>query len=198
MKRTWRTYGIGIFLISGMLAALVWASETIEIATYVPAPNSQGVGKLVNRAYAESNTYQVIPQAIPFGDIVPQITQGKEILSVTLTPTDSNNRLRMQVTVPYNVKTEGEVIIVAMFRDSNPGAIAAVVQAPTRQDWDGVVTFAHEMTAGTTNPVQISVRVGPNGPPSVPGGEVYINGRNSGRLLGGASKATLIVDEIIP
>ena len=38
MKESWRTYGIGILLISGMLAALVWASETIEIATYVPAP----------------------------------------------------------------------------------------------------------------------------------------------------------------
>ena len=40
MKRVWKLYGLEILLVSGILAAVVWANETIEIATYVPAPAS--------------------------------------------------------------------------------------------------------------------------------------------------------------
>ncbi len=39
---SWRRLAVVLFLGSGILAASVWASETIEMATYVPAPSSGG------------------------------------------------------------------------------------------------------------------------------------------------------------
>ena len=53
--KVWRVSGITLLLAGGSLGAWVWASETIEIATYVPAPGTSG-GSNFDRLHANRAT----------------------------------------------------------------------------------------------------------------------------------------------
>jgi hypothetical protein len=55
-----------------------------------------------------------------------------------------------------------------------------------------LIEFDVEDTPGSVGPHTYSVRVGPH-----IGATVYVNGRSSGRLFGGQSRATLFVEEVL-
>lgn len=128
--------------------------------------------------------------AIPLDNTIPQITEGTEIQTASITASNASNkfRIRWRGTVT-NTSTPGSVI-AAIFKDSDANAIAAEYTTVSASDYGETLSIETEISAGDTSAHTFRVRVGPNV------GTAYLNGNTSTRLLGGASACSLTVEEI--
>jgi hypothetical protein len=128
---------------------------------------------------------------IPYDDTIPQITEGVEVMTVSITPKSTTNRLRISFLGNFGSTSSTEHTTVALFQDSTANALTAV-----EADFDGNVhlgqaAIEYEMAAGTTSATTFRIRFGPGAGTSI------INGiSGSARKYGGVMAARLSVTEI--
>lgn len=100
---------------------------------------------------------------IPGDDTIPQNTEGGEVLTATITPTNAANKLI--VTFIGNMlagSRTGQIHTVAMFQDSTANAIAAVQsgRGSLATSLAYTATLRKELTAGTTSATTFKIRIG--------------------------------------
>lgn len=147
-------------------------------------------GTVVDRAYAEVLTVVGVTGAIPQDDTIPQSTEGDQILSASITPKTTTNRVR--VTVNYwGTATTTPTVATAVFNGAANAIHAHNATAATGGPIVQVFTV-FEHVPGVTSAQTYTVRVG------VSGGTFYVNGASGGtRLFGGVSRATIVLEEIV-
>ena len=164
-----------------------------------PATDAETVGgysasqlrDVIQRVYAENRAYTSTTATIPNDDTVPQITEGLQILSATITPTSASNLLRVSALVNGGCGTQS-AYITAAFRSDSTNAIA-VSTSNTNGSGTGFVQSSINamVTAGTTSALTFSVRAGGTG------STLLINGGGGlSRFFGGASICSLTIEEI--
>jgi len=128
---------------------------------------------------------------------VPQSSEGTQILSVTITPKTTTNRLRarFQCWGALNATSSTSLACAALFRNSETSAAATAAtlfSGSNSTNTGDPIFLEYEWVPGSTSAQTISIRVG------AASSGIYINGNNSfGAVYGaGTSKATLIVEEI--
>lgn len=129
---------------------------------------------------------------IPLDDTIPQNTEGVEVLTVSITPTNASNTLEIEAVIMGYGTPASTVPCGALFIDSTANAIAAAVLAGVSGDvsyFSG--TILHRQSAGSTSAQTFKLRVGGGG-----GGTVYVNGNNSNRIFGGVGSTWLKVREL--
>jgi hypothetical protein len=145
-------------------------------------------GAIVDRAYAEYTANADLTAAIPYDDTIPQNTEGTELLTATITPKATSNRVRIRFS--GFAESNGNVnVTVALFKDDGADAI----QARGQVMWGGSpeqVLLEYEHVPGTTSAVTYKIRVGPNA------SGIRFNGRPTTRIYGGVAAATLVLEEI--
>lgn len=163
-------------------------NDEVDVTITAPAGTAPVI---VDRAYAEYTTNAGVTAVIPADDTIPQSSEGTQILSVSITPKTTTNRLRIRVFVAGSHTVAAGAVTAAIFSGASANALRAVIinAAATANN---LVSFGFETeyVPGSTSAATISVRIGPTG------GTFYTNGTSSGRLLGGASACTLEVEEI--
>ena len=82
-------------------------------------------------------------------------------------------------------------VIVALYKDSDANAIAAVQDIGTGGSIPKEVPLRHMMVAGTINPISFYVRAG-----DITAGTVTYNGDAGARLLGGVMVSSIRIVEI--
>jgi hypothetical protein len=163
-------------------AAPIWAAESAASG-----------GELVNRWYGEYATYSSHTTTVPLDDTIPQNTEGTQILAVTTdTLASASNRLRVTVHMPINTNSTLNNNFLMLFRDSVANALQVSIKTMPAAAYHEPMTLQYEYAPGATTAVAFKVRVG------VDGGTGYINGNSSGRLMGGAAKVTMVVEEVKP
>lgn len=145
---------------------------------------------IVQYYYTEYTTYTSSATTIPFDNTIPQITEGVEIMTLSITPTNANNRIAVQALCQINGDSSGRPC-AAIFRDSVANALA-VGMSGSNTSYIQNTSVIHDELAGGTNSRTYRVRVGESG------GNIYVNGNNAGRFYGGAGKCTLVVFEYSP
>lgn len=148
---------------------------------------------IVGRAYAEYATYVNLTTAIPADDTIPQSGEGTQILSVTITPKTTTNRLRarFQAWGGFNSASGTSVVTAALFRNSESGAAAASGALFNSGAVAEPILLEFEWVPGSTSLQTIAIRVGSAT------GSIFLNGNfYTGRFYGGVSRATLVVEEI--
>jgi hypothetical protein len=112
-------------------------------------------------------------------------------MTATITPGNSSNRLRIDVTV-FCASSFGDMV-VALFQDSTANALAAGGHdIINRANAMIEISFSHYMTAGTTSATTFKVRGGQSN-----GGSTFtFNGDNGARLFGGVMSSSITVTEI--
>jgi len=156
-------------------------------------PNS---GDVLQVVYATDATVQTISSIIPLDDTIPQQTEGSEVITLSITPTNASNLLLISYKVSGVVTTTGPTaIITSLFQDAGAGAIYADVDG-TGSDKGGqhiTVNNFYYHTAGTIAPTTIKLRMGFGA-----AGTFKTNARLLGgaRVFGGVSKIQLIITEI--
>lgn len=181
----------------GRTTAATGAVEEVSTGTGLALSGgtlAAAAGVVVGRAYAEYATYATLTAQIPLDDTIPQITEGTEILSVSITPKSATNRVQVRVTVHALIQdSANRTGIVAIFRNGGADAIAArsaSLYAGGAQVAQGVV-LEFEDVPGSTTAQTYTVRVGPTG------GTMYLNGSSSNRTLGGVQRATAALTEFV-
>ena len=120
----------------------------------VTTPNN--IVQIVNTQTGATDSTAI---AIPHDNTIPQITEGKEFMSLAITPTNAANILYIDVVI-FCMASEVSWVIAALFQDSAANALAAGTEV-VRGAGDGTcINFRHKMVAGTTSETTFRVRAG--------------------------------------
>lgn len=127
---------------------------------------------------------------MPYDDTIPQITEGNEVLTVTIIPTSAINRLHIDANVLAATSTANQGASVALFQDSTAGALA-VAGSTVVAAYVADISLHHDRLAGTTSSTVFRLRAGGHT------NTLYINGYDaSHRLYGERASTTLTVKEV--
>lgn len=148
-------------------------------------------GQVVQSVYAEYLTNASITNEIPLDDSIPQIGEGTEIVTASITPKSATNKLRIRFRGVASTNTTNGACIVALFQDATGNAIASSVVSGGSSDLMNVA-LEFEMTSGTTSSTTFRIRVGR----SINSYTLRLNGSTSARYFGGKMGATLVIEEI--
>jgi hypothetical protein len=129
-----------------------------------------------------------ITTVIPNDNTIPQITEGVQILTLTITPTSTSSKIRL---VFQGTGSSTDVLAAALFRTGTADALAADVVNPASGTDIKKVGIDFIDSPASTSALTYSIRVGP-----ATGGTVRMNGNTSGRSAGGVMACTLVAQEI--
>lgn len=127
---------------------------------------------------------------LPADNSIPQITEGNEYLTQTITPTNAANKLLISVSLCISTSSIGH-IVGALFQDSGANALAAAAQLPQGAGNMIQLNFSHTMVAGTTSATTFRVRAGASA-----AGTTTFNGFSGGRILGGVASSSITITEL--
>jgi hypothetical protein len=151
---------------------------------------NSSTGVVVQRVNASTTAQVTCTTQLPVDDTIPQKTEGDEVLTVTITPTNSSNILVIEFT-SFGTHTANTFCAGALFQDATTPALAAVVLGSDQVEsyWNAKLT--HYMAAGTTSSTTFKIRCGNYTTPA----SVWVNGDNGSRKFGGVAATTLCVTE---
>ena len=157
------------------------------------SPSGKIAGDVVQTAYHQRVDYATISANIPYDDTIPQITEGTEIFSVSITPQASTDILEFEVLIEGTLgTTTGTFLIGALFKDGGANAIAACFGVSMDQSiagGAGQLALNFKVAAGGTAAQTYTFRIGSNS------GSFYLNGNSGGRKLGGVVPAYMQITE---
>lgn len=154
---------------------------------------SGGGGILLQSITGTSTTPGSTSATIPFDNSIPQITEGVEVVTASITPSNASNIL--EIMAICQVATTDVRIGVALFQDSNANAIASAFnggEGDGSNGRGGSVIIFHRMVAGTTSSITFSMRTGPSA------GTSYWNRQNPGNIFGGTIPSIINIKELSP
>jgi hypothetical protein len=135
-------------------------------------------------------TWTSISTVMPIDDTVPQNTEGDEIITVAITPTNASNRLRISAICEMVNAGSNLDCGMAIFQDTTANALSGAIKQLGGSGVYSQIVVSHEMAAGTTSATTFKVRIGPGS------GTIYVNGNASNRIFGGISAVRLSVTEV--
>lgn len=157
--------------------------------TSPPTWQTPGASVVVQQIRSSTAATDSTSTAIPADDTIPQNTEGKELLTVTITPTSSSHILVIQAELNFSIAVTPQAAM-ALFQDSTANALCAGPLLFSVAGYMGSNVLTYYMTAGTTSSTTFKLRYGP-----AAGGTVYINSVSGTRLYGGVALCSLIVTE---
>lgn len=146
-------------------------------------------GVVVDRAYSSYTTNAAVTTVIPNDDTLPQNTEGAQILTASITPKMTTNRVRVRFSGFGSLSTGGYVT-AALFLNSDADAAQVTTMFCSTANAIQQLTLEFEHVPGATSAQTYKLRIGP----SV--GTARMNGISSARYFGGAAAATLVIEEI--
>lgn len=135
--------------------------------------------------------------AIPFDDTIPRKTEGKEFMSLSITPKSATNKLKIEVVLQGSMGTgNGSRGAIALFQDDNPNALAAgYIQSIGDNTGGGIPeghgVLIHYMDAGTTSATTFKVHAGNSSATTF-----TFNGSGGVRRFGGVCSSSITITEI--
>ena len=150
-------------------------------------------GAVLQVVQADLDTFYSNLTNIPLDNTKPQITEGGEILTCSITPTSATSKLLIDVVINAANDTANNISGIFLFQDSNADALRSAwsrtVAANTPMS---PMVIKHFMTAGTTSSTTFRVRGGTLGATST----FQVNGGSGVQYLGGSLISSITITEI--
>lgn len=146
-------------------------------------------GYLVDSVTATYATNANLTTVLPGDDTVPTSSEGTEILSVTITPKTTTNKLRCRFSGFGTTAANTYTFCGALYQGTT--CIDSAFLFPTAANQTLTMVLEAEYTPGAISSQTISVRIGPGA-----AGTVRMNGSTAARFGGGSANCTLVVEEI--
>lgn len=137
-------------------------------------------------------TYTSTATGVPYDDTIPQIGEGTQILTLTITPTLATSKLVFICSGQYAVSTSAAAVTVALFQGATVNSIASTGSFFVDSADVKNIVLMHEQVAGVNTALTFTIRFGPST------GTAYVNGTNAARRLGGVQAARFRVMEVAP
>jgi hypothetical protein len=90
-------------------------------------PAGASGGGIIQVVDASTSTATSTTSTIPFDSTIPQSTEGTELLTVSITPRSTSNKLIIFVSVPFIDASANALITFPLFQDSGANAISLVI-----------------------------------------------------------------------
>lgn len=166
-------------------------NTTFNVSSAYTAANTS---KIVQYVTTKINTTITTLSVIPDDDTPPQNTEGAQILTQSITPTNISNLLLIVVEAQIGIDGFADVACgLSLFQDSTADAIQAIQYGGAAGSRDNV-NMSYIMTAGTTSSTTFNVRFGQGGS----GANLTLNGIASGaRKYGGATSSSITIYELL-
>ena len=168
-------------------------SGIVEIqANGTKSNNLSFTGRIVQTVNTQTGAVATGTTTMPQDDTIPQNTEGVEVMTLAITPTNSSNKLKIDVVWHGANSASSGIMVAALFQDTTANALSASSAGSTEaaNDMKDIV-FSHFMTAGTTSETTFKVRAGLNA-----AGTTTFNGVSSSRRLGGVFASSITIQEI--
>lgn len=146
------------------------------------------VNVLLQQVKYETGSWASSSALIPMDDTIPQITEGTQVMSVSIVPKKANSKVTVEVKMFISGNGSNHSM-VAIFKDSDPNAIASGLVTTSGSNYGLPVVMEKTVSLGDTSPHTFSVRMGPYS------GTMYMNGNSSGRLFGGTFVSSITLKE---
>ncbi len=129
---------------------------------------------------------------IPADNTIPQNTEGDQYMSLSITPTNSSNKLFIEViaNVGTSIASNG-LMIMALFQDSTANALAVCAATVPVSGTGNCIPMKYEMVAGTTSATTFKIRIGGNS-----AGTTTLNGFSGTAYFGGTFVSSMTITEI--
>lgn len=181
--------GLGTILYN--LIMYTGSSSTNNISTQTqrtsqPVLSGGSGGKLIQQVRSSTSSNTSTTTAIPVDNTIPQITEGAELLTAAITPTNASNILMIEFGISVGVATTPQ-LTAAIFVDATANALAAFPYAVDSGSYYHLKFGRYFVTAGSTSARTYRLRYGPTA-----GGTAIINPN----LYGGVSFSSFVVTEI--
>jgi len=148
-------------------------------------------GQILQSGYDAFTTHSTgHTNGIPLDATVPQITEGIELCSVTLTPSSTTNKFRIRYGCNLGVTT-ASWIIAAVWESGTNDAKSSALDYLEQATASLFLSSECEYVPGVTTAVTIKFRAGAQS-----GKTFFFNGDNGTNYLGGTCRAFLSVEEI--
>lgn len=184
--------GAAIEVVTGGASALMTPSAgsvgTAAIQNDAVTWEKVADGALVQVVHYKTGAYSTHSGVVPFDDSIPQIGEGAEWATLSITPKATTHKLK--ITVQLWLQGGATNHCLALFQDATANALTALCWAPTNTSYHQAITMVHYMDAGTTSATTFKVRMGNGG-----GSAITVNGQ-SGRLYGGVGSSSITIEEI--
>jgi hypothetical protein len=147
--------------------------------------------KVIQMVNTQTGTVATGTGNIPSDNSIPQITEGDQYMTLSITPTSASSVLLIDV---FAISAAGSDTFqsAALFQDSTANALASIAGLIAGTDKVYTFAFRHKMTAGTTSATTFRVRIGGNA------GTTTFNGRAAGQLHGGVLASSITITEYTP
>lgn len=149
------------------LSVGVSASATPNMAvalngsSILPVAAQPIVGSVVQVASTQSSSLVSATSAIPADGTIPQVGEGTQIFSVSITPKSASNRLRIMANVLAMLDNSTQIpIAIALFRDGAANAIASSFNYSQYQTLGGCIVLLCEVAASSTSATTFTLRIG--------------------------------------
>ena len=125
-------------------------------------------------------------------DTIPQKTEGNEVMTLAITPTNSSNKLIIYSEGFFTHTAGGAWANVALFQDTTANALSATTAGRLSLGDEGLhFSLTHYMTAGTTSSTTFKIRAG-----GQDAGTMTFNGSGGTRYMGGVMASSITITEI--
>jgi len=149
------------------------------------------VSKAVQMVNTQTGALATGTTIMPMDNTIPQITEGDQYMTRTITPNNASNELLIEVVLCAATSTSG-YFQVALFVGSTADALAAVSSYKAANETQ-VIAFAHKVAAGVTSELTFRVRAS-----STLAGTTTFNGFAAAAKLGGVMASSITITEYTP
>jgi hypothetical protein len=146
-------------------------------------------GSVINSAYAEYTTNANLTTLTPHDDTIPQVGEGTQILSVTITPSTTTNKVYIRGQMSGTCDSSGAALTMAVHVNGGADAIYSDYAIITTANHEEKIAYEFEHLPASTSAQTYTVRVGPNT------GIARLNGLSTARRYGGTMRSTIIAEE---
>jgi hypothetical protein len=164
-----------------------WA-QTLDRKVTV-GTGSRKTGEIIHKKSSSTGAVATGTTIMPFDDTVPQITEGTEFMTISITPTNPTSILEIELTA-FMACSISERIASAIFQDAIAGALVAAVTLSPSTNGSSEHVYSVRLQANTTSAITFRFRAGP-----ASAATVTFNGSAGGRIFGGVMASSLRVTE---
>lgn len=136
----------------------------------------------------ETGAYASSSASIPMDDTIPQITEGTQVMSASITPKSASSKITIDVLMFISGNGSNHSM-AALFKDLASDAIETCLVTTSGTNYGLPIVMKKTLTLGDTSPHTFTVRIGPYS------GTMYMNGNSAGRLFGGTFISSITIKE---
>ena len=148
-------------------------------------------GKVLQVVDVHNGSVSTFTASIPFDDTIPQITEGTEIMTLSITPTSTTSKLFIQAGVFATPSANNMIITTCLFEGTTSNALSAIYWRDSLAGFGDIAQLNHTMVSGSTSIKTFRIRMGIDSGSST----TTVNGHGGGRRYGGVISSFIRITE---